>query len=505
MKAKRYLGIILSLSLFPFTSAVLAAPSDSCDPAPAGIVAWWPGEGNAHDFIGTNNGVLEGSISFGSGEVGQAFLFNTLTDAVMIPASDSLNVGAGSGFTLEAWINPSDVSKLHPIFEWFNVETLFGVQLYISQDSGPGSLYANIVESDGTWHQMASPVAPLATNVFQHVALTYDQASGMATIYYNGAILAQANLGSYTPRTTDDLYLGNEPGGLGYTGLIDEPAIYNRALSSNEIAAIYIAGSGGKCPSIAPYITQQPADQTVSAAAEATFQVGASGPTPLSYQWYFNGTNELFGATNSTLVLPNVRMANEGDYSVIVTNLYGSITSSNALLNVTVDHFAWNAIPSPRFLNTPFAVKVTAQDAVNGTFTNYTGVILLSATNGVPVAPSVVGNAIHGVWTGTIVVSQTATNLVLSAGDDSGHIGLSNPIDIVSRPILATTPFDGVLYISWPTYPAGFQLEKSTNLEYGPWLPVNGTPPVFGGVFVEPVPPVLTNSSVFYRLKFNGP
>ncbi len=83
--------------------------------------------------------------------------------------------------------------------------------------------------------------------------------------------------------------------------------------------------------------------------------------------------------------------------------------------------------------------------------------------------------------------------------------GLSNPINIVPLPMLATTPFEGVLYLSWPTNPAGFHLEKTTSLEYGPWLPVNGTPPVFGGVFVEPITPVPTNSRVFYRLYFNGP
>ncbi len=340
----------------------------------------------------------------------------------MIPASDNLNVGAGSGFTLEAWINPSDVSQLHTIFEWYNVETTFGVQYYISEDSGPGSFYANIVDDGGNWHQMASPVAPVVTNVFQHVALTYDQASGIATMYYNGAIIAQANLGNFTPRTTADLYLGNEPGAFGYAGLIDAPAIYNRALSSNEIAAIYFVGSGGKCLSTAPYITQQPTNQTVSAAANATFQVIVGSSIPLGYQWYFNDTNLLSGATNSTLLLTNVQSANQGDYSVVISGPSGSLISSNATLTVTVDHFAWNLIPSPRFLNTPFAVKVTAEDAANAVFTNYTGIIFLGTTNGVPVAPAIVGDQVRGVWIGTVVVSQLADGLVLSAGDGSGHI-----------------------------------------------------------------------------------
>jgi subtilase family serine protease len=255
----------------------------------------------------------------------------------------------------------------------------------------------------------------------------------------------------------------------------------------------------------APSITNQPVNLTVTAASSATFSVIAGGTLPLSYQWNFDNTNIILGATNSTLTLTNVQFINEGDYSVTVTNAYGSILSSNALLVVTVDHFAWNAIPSPRFLNTPFAVKVTAQNAANAVYTNFTGVAFLSTTNGIPVAPAAATNFVQGIWTGTIAVSQTATNVVLSASDGAGHIGLANAISVVNLPSLSTAPFSGEIFISWPTNPAGFLLEKSTNLEYGPWLPVNGTPPVFGGQYVEPVIPSLTNSSVFYRLYFNGP
>ncbi|HUE37204.1 MAG TPA: hypothetical protein VMO20_07420, partial [Candidatus Acidoferrum sp.] len=183
----------------------------------------------------------------------------------------------------------------------------------------------------------------------------------------------------------------------------------------------------------------------------------------------------------------------------------GSVTSSNATLMVTVDHFAWNAIPSPRFLNAPFAVKVTSQDAANGIFSNYTGVIFLSASNGVPFAPTVASNLVQGVWTGTIVVSQTATNLVLRAGDGSGHTGLANPINVVNLPALTTTPSGGTLYISWPTNPPGFTLETTINLESGDWVPVSAPPLLFGGEYVEPIILNGTNASVFYRLYFNGP
>ena len=81
--------------------------------------------------------------------------------------------------------------------------------------------------------------------------------------------------------------------------MIDELAIYNRALSAAEIQAIYNAGSAGKCAvGVAPSITAQPASQTVLAGSTATFSVTAAGTAPLSYQWQFSGTN-LAGATGS--------------------------------------------------------------------------------------------------------------------------------------------------------------------------------------------------------------
>ena len=234
------------------------AAATACTPPPAGIVGWWPAEANANDIVGTNNGVLQGGVGFATGEVNQAFNFNNTNGDVFIPASASLNVGTAAGFTLEAWINPTDVTATHPLFEW-NDGNYWGVHFHIApgqpfnSNPGPGELYANIVSADTSWHQLSSPGGVVVTNVFQHVALTYDQASGVAMIYCNGQIVGQQNIGSFTPLTTEDLYLGQRPAPsaerAGFVGLMDEPAIYNRALSSNEIAAIYLAGSAGKCTS----------------------------------------------------------------------------------------------------------------------------------------------------------------------------------------------------------------------------------------------------------------
>jgi len=81
-------------------------------------------------------------------------------------------------------------------------------------------------------------------------------------------------------------------------------------------------------------ITSQPTNQTIVSGNNATFSVKAQGAADLYYQWWFGGTN-IIGATNSMLTLTNVQLSDGGSYFVVVTNLYGSTISSNAVLTVT--------------------------------------------------------------------------------------------------------------------------------------------------------------------------
>jgi hypothetical protein len=81
-------------------------------------------------------------------------------------------------------------------------------------------------------------------------------------------------------------------------------------------------------------ITTQPASQTVAAGNSVTFSVGAAGTPPLSYQWYFNG-NVVPGAMSSSLTLSDVQTAAAGTYTVVVSGLANTVTSSSAGLTVT--------------------------------------------------------------------------------------------------------------------------------------------------------------------------
>jgi glucose/arabinose dehydrogenase len=90
-----------------------------------------------------------------------------------------------------------------------------------------------------------------------------------------------------------------------------------------------------------PVITNQPQSQTVPQGQPASFSVSVSGATPLSYQWKKNGNN-ITGATSSTYTIQNTMQSDAGQYTVFVSNSYGSTLSNPATLTVT----AFNAPPN---------------------------------------------------------------------------------------------------------------------------------------------------------------
>jgi len=122
-----------------------------------------------------------------------------------------------------------------------------------------------------------------------------------------------------------------------YTPLSDVPPVqFTDSTNAQHMAVMkdFLIPAGNDSGTNPPVIVTQPQSQTNAAGATITFSVGASGGGTLACQWQFNGTN-IAGATANPFVLVNAQLTNNGNYSVIVTNLFGSVTSSNAVLLLT--------------------------------------------------------------------------------------------------------------------------------------------------------------------------
>jgi endonuclease/exonuclease/phosphatase family metal-dependent hydrolase len=124
----------------------------------------------------------------------------------------------------------------------------------------------------------------------------------------------------------------------------------------------------------APSIVTQPQGQNVPPGSNATFSVTASGAPTLAYQWLFYSTN-ITGANASAYSRNNVQAGDAGPYAVIITNNYGSITSSAAFLSVTN--------PAPAITAPPQSQTIFAgQDATFNVTTSGTGLAFQWRFNG---------------------------------------------------------------------------------------------------------------------------
>jgi len=237
---------------------VTPPPAPTCTPAGMGLVSWWPLEGNANDVFDANPGTLVGGSNFIPGAVGQA-LVSGGTNHILVPASANLNVVS---FTIEAWVYRADDGTPRPIVEYAAATGRAGVHLWANVNpaapDGPplaGALYSSVQDTAAGGHIIGTSAGAMPLNQWTHVALTYDQPSGVARLYANGTNMATVNLGSFTPWTSLPLNIGYRPigsihtyAGKRFVGRMDEVSVYNRALSPAEIQLLFYAGSAGKCP-----------------------------------------------------------------------------------------------------------------------------------------------------------------------------------------------------------------------------------------------------------------
>ncbi|MCU0574508.1 MAG: GDSL-type esterase/lipase family protein [Syntrophobacteraceae bacterium] len=331
-----------------FTVQVTDAP-----PCPDGMLSYWElnekgGDEFADSFNGTpatcaedcptptEEGVVEGAQGFGSGATG----------INVVPADASFNWPTNGSFSIEYWIKKDSPCTGNQVAVgrddastdlhwWAGCRELNGIHvaafvLNASDGSGHGSQY-NLAGktdiSDGVWH---------------HVVAVRDGSAKKNILYVDGIEEASVSV-TYTA----DFGSGNAlinigwlnlGGGYRLNGILDELALHGKALTSEEIASHFVAGSihgEGYCnESLAPSIVKEPTPRSVVAGQSATFQVIAGGSLPLSYQWQ-KGTTNIPGATGASYTIAAAGAADDGaEYRCRVSNDADTVFSGSATLTV---------------------------------------------------------------------------------------------------------------------------------------------------------------------------
>ncbi len=267
---------------------------------------------------------------------GQTATFSvTATGTAPLNYQWSQNGTAISGATSSSYTTPAETTSAS------------GTQFTVVVSNSVGSATSNAA----TLTVNPAPVAPSITTQPSSATITAGQtatfsvtATGTAPLTYqwkkNGTAITGATAASYTTpaETTAD-------NGAQFTALVS-----NSAGSATSNAATLTVNPAP----VAPSITTQPSSITIIAGQTATFSVIATGTAPLSYQWSQNGS-AISGATSSSYTTPAETIAANGtQFTVVVSNSVGNVTSNAATLTV-------NPAPvAPSITTQPSSVTITA-------------------------------------------------------------------------------------------------------------------------------------------------
>lgn len=236
---------------------------------PIDIAAWYPADGNTNDLQAANNGTLQGGATYASGKVGQAFSFNGTNAYVSAPSTAANDpTGAANGATMEAWIYlnqlPSAAGRNFYIMSKSGTGATDDLAIFVGTDNGLKTLWGSSVSGGGN---------ALQSGQWYHVAVVYTPTDQVLRFYLNGVFTTTQSVGSPRTPSGEPLTIGRDTPTVSNTlfnGLIDEPAIYNRALSEAEVRDQYHAGNLGKYK-----VSANPTVSNTTKTGEATVTFGS--------------------------------------------------------------------------------------------------------------------------------------------------------------------------------------------------------------------------------------
>lgn len=262
-------GAIAAVVAIGLTATVASAQAGALPPP--GMISWWAADGNATDRVGSNDGTLLGGMGFATGYVtdgtGQAFSFDGVDDRVEVPDDASLDSPALSA---AAWIKIDGFgcsgSGAMRILEKLGTGT--GWTLSINCDSAPSLPRTLYVESRNQYNTFNEPVSDpvLVADTWTHVGFTYDGV-GELSVYIDGDVVHEE---SWAPGLQGPMTSNSESLKIGYSsccrfdGLIDEVQLFDHAITQEQMAGLYSAGTAGTLRDACPFYSADDAVEAIT-------------------------------------------------------------------------------------------------------------------------------------------------------------------------------------------------------------------------------------------------
>ncbi len=300
-------------------------------------------------MLGGCTGLVSGASSSGNPPSPSTLVISNIQTATITTSSSQIvwatNVPANSSVdygTTTAYGNSTPVDST----------MVTSHQVTISGLAAGTTYYYQVNSSDSKGNNGHSGGNKLKTAGFS-IAGTISPSTGGngATVTLGGAASATTTADSSGNYTLAGLPNGTymiTPSHAGYTFT---PSSQSMTLNGGNITGVNFTDNAA---AVAPTITTQPANQTVTAGQTATFAVVAAGTAPLGYQWQKNGVN-ITGATSASYTTATTTTADSGStFRVVVSNSAGTVTSSAATLTVNA------AAVAPTITTQPANQTVTA-------------------------------------------------------------------------------------------------------------------------------------------------
>jgi uncharacterized lipoprotein YddW (UPF0748 family) len=264
------------------------------------------------DTLDVRGAGLDTQVLIGSRSGTNAVVFTTANGSTFTPNPIAVSGGANSMFGLGIAFGTSNTF-------WGKINSAALRQVSFNIGSGTGAVIQTFASPT-----VASSIAPIGVSTNLNL------------------------LGGIAIETPDNFKLYDLPTG-GTPSLIETNAFPTDNANANAVGSVDFGGDrvfALDCqngiialqilpPPVAPTILTNPASQIANVGDGVSFHVVASGTAPLAYQWRFNGA-PLTGETEAELQLPSVLAGQAGNYTVVITNSIGAVTSIVAALTVNV-------------------------------------------------------------------------------------------------------------------------------------------------------------------------